>query len=177
MFTATGSATYSATSSGTGSGSGTTLTDAINAANSAALSAARNGISTVPNTFVSSTSLLLLQPTVYPADLPIEKTFNYYWDSYSNLFGRIQIVYTDIDEDGEIITDNAKIIEKNIKYLNMYYNKGYRLFMGFSVSSILAGVLPWFETVGIEAKGISLKSNANSLSFPKPIDIMYLFWL
>ena len=88
MFAATASATYSATSSGTGSGSGTTLTDALNAANSAALNAAEDGIATVPNTFVSSTSLLLLQPNVYPNDLSIEKTFNYYWNLYPNLFGK-----------------------------------------------------------------------------------------
>jgi hypothetical protein len=121
------------------------------------------------NTIVSNTSLLLLQPNVYNSDLNIEKTFNYYWDKYPDLFGRIQIVYTDIDENGNPTSDNSKIIENNIKYLNEYYNKGYRLFIGFDISSVLKGVLPWFETIGIEAKGISLTSTAGSLDFVKPI--------
>jgi len=119
MFTTTASATYSATSSGTGSGSGSTLNDAINASNSAALTAARNGIATVPNTFVSNTSLLLLQKFLL-IDQNIVKTSNYYWNLYPDLFGRIQTVYTDIDENGNEILDFSKIIENNIKYLNQY---------------------------------------------------------
>ena len=168
MATATASATYSATSSGTGSGSGNTETEAISAANSAALTAAQNAITTVPNTFVSNTSLILLRK--FDANDPlISETFNYYWNKYPELFGKIQIVYTDIDKNGEPITDNDKIIENNIKYLNEYYNKGYRLFIGFSKSTDLGGVLPWFNTVGTKAKGISLTSAASSLSFPKPV--------
>ena len=175
MFTATSSATYSATTSATGSGSGTGNTEiealiaANSAANNAAFSAARDAITTISNDFVSDTSLILLETTVYPSDLNIMKTFNYYWDKYPNLFGTIQIIYTDVDENGNIITDNTKIIENNIKYLNEYYNKGYRVFIGFDRSTILAGVLPWFENVGTKAKGISLNSSSSSLDFPKPV--------
>jgi hypothetical protein len=97
------------------------------------------------------------------------ETFNYYWNKYPELFETIEIVYTNVDDRGIPVTTNAKVIENNIKYLNEYYNKGYRLFIGFSRSSILAGVLPWFETIGLEAKGISLRSSATSLNIPKPV--------
>jgi hypothetical protein len=121
------------------------------------------------NTIVSNTTLLLMQKYNYSPDTNHIKTFNYYWDLYPDLFGRIQIVYTDIDEKGNIITDEKIIIENNIKYLNKYYNKGYRLFVGFNISSTLAGVLPWFKNIGIKAQGISLNSAASSLNNPKPI--------
>ena len=120
------------------------------------------------NTIVSNTSLILLEKKLN-IDTFIKKTFNYYWDKYPDLFGRIQIVYTDVDENGNIITDSLKIIENNINYLNEYYNKGYRLFIGFSFSSILAGVLPWFETIGVKAKGICLNATTSYLDIPKPI--------
>jgi len=168
MFTATASATYSATTSGTASGTGNTELEALNAANNAALTATQDAIATIQNTIVSSTSLLLLEKT-NTFDITVSETFNYYWDKYPDLFGKIQIIYTDVDENGNIITDNTKIIENNIKYLNEYYNKGYRVFIGFSRSTILAGVLPWFENVGTKAKGISLNSSSSSLDFPKPV--------
>ena len=88
---------------------------------------------------------------------------------YPDLFGRIQIVYTDIDENGNPIIDYKIIIENNIKYLNEYYNKGYRLFIGFTLSSILEGVLPWFKNIGIEAQGVSLTATSTTLNIPKPI--------
>jgi hypothetical protein len=122
---------------------------------------------TTPN--VSNKTLLLLEPTAFPSDKLAIKTFNYYWDKYPELFEKIQIVYTDIDENGNSISDNNLIIENNIKYLNEYYNKGYRLFLGFTVSSILVGVLPWFNTIGKEAQGISLNSTSSSLNIPKPV--------
>jgi hypothetical protein len=120
------------------------------------------------NTIVSNTSLLLMQKFVLQDENNLA-SFNYYWDKYPDLFGRIQIFYTDIDENGNPVTDNTKIIENNIKYLNEYYNKGYRLFIGFGVSNILAGVLPWFKSIGTQAQGISLTSVSVSLSNPKPI--------
>jgi hypothetical protein len=122
---------------------------------------------TTPN--VSNKTLLLLQPFVNDSDKTIIKTFNYYWDKYPELFERIQIIYTDIDENGNPTFDSNIIIQNNIKYLNEYYNKGYRLFVGFNTSTILAGVLPWFNTIGKEAQGISLNSSSISLDIPKPI--------
>ena len=120
-------------------------------------------------TIVSNTSLLLLDKINYNSDINIRETFNYYWNLYPDLFGKIQILYTDIDENGNPISDNKIIIENNIKYLNEYYNKGYRVFVGFDRSTVLAGVLPWFKNTGLEAKGISLTSSAGSLDIPKPV--------
>jgi hypothetical protein len=97
-------------------------------------------VTTTPN--VSNKTLLLLQPFSYKVDDYIQRTFNYYWDKYPELFERIQIVYTDIDENGNPTLDKKIIIENNIKYLNEYYNKGYRLFVGFGISDVLAAVLP-----------------------------------
>ncbi len=66
-----------------------------------------------------------------------------------------------------IIKTNATI-ENNLELLNKYYNEGYRYFLGFSRSTILAGVLQWFldhpDTIGI-----SLNSGAISLSVPKNV--------
>jgi len=121
----------------------------------------------IQNTIVSNTTLYLAQK--FSFEKPILDTYNYYWDLYPDLFGRIQIVYTDIDENGNQIIDNKIIIQNNIKYLNEYYSKGYKLFIGFCISTILKGVLPWFETIGIEAKGISMTSSAISLNFPKSV--------
>ena len=175
MFTATSSATYSATTSATGSGSGTGNTEiealiaANSAANNAALIAARDAISKIQNTIVSNTTLILLQKDLSPRDNNVEKTFNYYWKIYPNLFGTIQIVYTTIDKNGEPITDNVSVINRTIEYMNEYYNKGYRVFIGFNTSTTLKGVLPWFENVGTKAKGISISSSASSLDIQKPI--------
>jgi hypothetical protein len=120
------------------------------------------------NTIVSNTSIYLAEKN-YGPDINHIKTLNYYWDLYPDLFGRIQIIYTNIDENDNIITDKKIIIENNFKYLNEYYNKGYRLFIGFGVSSTLAGVIPWFKNIGTEAKGISLNSSSSSLNFVKPV--------
>jgi len=138
--------------------------------NSSVISSIKNvTTSSIINIIVSNTTLLLLETSVLKSDLNIEKTFKYCWDKYPELFGKIKIVYTDVDVNGNVIIDNNKIIENNINYLNEYYNKGYKLFVGFSVSTILKGVLPWFETTGVDAKGISLTSSSISLKFPKPI--------
>jgi len=125
--------------------------------------------SLILNTIVSNTCLLLLEKTNYGPDINIRETFNYYWSLYPDLFGKIQIVYTDIDQNGNPTSDNKIIIENNIKYLNEYYTKGYRVFIGFDRSTILIGVLPWFKNTGLEAKGISLTSSAGFLDFPKPV--------
>lgn len=138
--------------------------------NSSVISSIKNvTTSSITNIIVSNTTLLLLETTVLKSDLAIENTFKYLWENYPSQFGKIKIVYTDVDVNGNVIIDNNKIIENNINYLNEYYNKGYKLFVGFSVSTILKGVLPWFETTGVDAKGISLTSSSISLKFPKPI--------
>ena len=123
-------------------------------------------VTTTPK--VSDKTLLLLLYN-FEGDFLNVSTFNYYWDKYPELFEKIQIVYTDIDEMGNLTNNTIIIIQNNIKYLNEYYNKGYNLFVGFNTSTVLAGVLPWFSNIGINAKGISLNSSASSLDIPKPV--------
>jgi len=115
---------------------------------------------------VSNKSIILFEKN---GDDLLTETLNFYWDFYPDLFERIQIVYTDIDENGNPVTTNDEIVKNNIKFLNEYYNKGYRLFIGFSRSSILRRILPWFETIGTEAKGISFDSGSSTLNFPKSV--------
>jgi hypothetical protein len=149
----------------------TSNTDLVNVSTftSSVTSSAISAVNVVTTPNVSNKTLLLLQPFVNDSEKIIIKTFNYYWDKYPELFEKIQIVYTDIDENGKPTNNTNIIIQNNIKYLNEYYNRGYNLFVGFNTSTILAGVLPWFENVGIEAKGISLNSSSISLDIPKPI--------
>ncbi len=66
------------------------------------------------------------------------------------------------------IIETNGTIENNLELLNKYYNEGYRIFLGFNRSTILAGVLQWFldhpDTIGI-----SLTSSATVLTIPKNI--------
>ncbi len=66
-----------------------------------------------------------------------------------------------------IIKTNGTI-ENNIELLNKYYNEGYRYFLGFSRSTILAGVLQWFLDHP-DTKGISLTSGSITLAVPKNV--------
>jgi hypothetical protein len=59
-------------------------------------------------------------------------------------------------------------VQNYLDILNEYYAKGYRYFIGFSRSTIVAGVLQWFLERP-DTKGISLFSGAFSLAVPKNI--------
>lgn len=59
-------------------------------------------------------------------------------------------------------------LDNYINQLETWYRRGTRIFIGFSRSDLLAGVLPWFEQHP-DAIGISMYSTATSLSIPKPI--------
>ncbi len=76
--------------------------------------------------------------------------------------------YQDISIPKFPIIETDGSTENNLELLNKYYNEGYRIFLGFSRSTILAGVLQWFiehpDTIGL-----SLTSSAISLSVPKNI--------
>ncbi len=60
----------------------------------------------------------------------------------------------------------------NIPYteelLNQLYNSGFRIFIGFSSSSSLSALLPWFNSHE-GAVGLSFSSSADSLDIPKPV--------
>ncbi len=66
------------------------------------------------------------------------------------------------------IIETDGTIENNLELLNKYYDEGYRYFLGFSRSTILAGVLPWFLDHP-DVIGISLSSGALSLAVPKNV--------
>jgi len=165
---AAATASYDATLAATSAVTSNTDLAKVSTFTSVVTSSATSAVNITTTPSVSNKTLLLLNK-IYIVDSITSDTFNYYWNKYPDLFERIQIVYTDIDENGNPILDNNVIIQNNIKYLNEYYNKGYRLFIGFSISTILKGVLPWFKNIGTEAKGISLYSSASALNIPKPV--------
>ncbi len=88
-------------------------------------------------------------------DNQLKITFEYYFED-TELFEPFQIVNTDSD------------LNYTIKLLNYYYNIGYRIFIGFSRSSILSGVLSWFQARP-DAIGISPQSTSPALNIPKNI--------
>lgn len=66
------------------------------------------------------------------------------------------------------VIDTQGTLQKTIEALTKYYNLGYRIFFGMNRSTILEGVLMWFE-YHPDAIGISLTSGASSLAVPKNI--------
>jgi hypothetical protein len=66
------------------------------------------------------------------------------------------------------IVDTKSNLEYTIKLLNKYYNEGYRIFLGFSRSTILYGVLEWFNNHP-DAVGITMFSTAPKLKIKKNI--------
>ncbi len=80
----------------------------------------------------------------------------YYYTTITNIFEPLTIL------------DTAGSLEKTLDLLQSSYDQGYRIFYGFTRSSILRDVLDWFSTHP-DAIGISSNSNADSLSVPKNI--------
>ena len=89
-------------------------------------------------------------------DVSIKNTLNYYWNTYPQEFIKCPII------------DTQGSLEITLQLLNEYYNLGYRYFVGFSRSTIVNGVLEWFNKY-IDATGISATSTAASLNIPKNI--------
>jgi len=111
--------------------------------------------------------IFLLENTVYTYDAYVVDTLNYYWNTYPVEFRRYLIIPSDVNiNTGASITSNAEIIANNIAILNKFYNLGCRLFVGFSRSTILTGVLSWFNNHP-DARGISLSSSSPTLDIPK----------
>ncbi len=88
-------------------------------------------------------------------DIPLKKTFEYYFAN-SNQFKKFPIVNTNSS------------LKKTLELLDYYYIAGYRIFIGFSDSNILKGVLPWFNNHP-KAIGISPDSTTSKLEMPKNI--------
>ncbi len=89
-------------------------------------------------------------------DLIVKKTFEFYWKNFKNDFQSF------------IIVDTGGSVTKTIDLLEKYYKMGYRYFFGFSRSTVLQGVLEWFN-MHPDAIGISPTSTAPNLSIPKRI--------
>lgn len=92
-------------------------------------------------------------------DIGIKQTFEYYWKN-SNKFGLNFKEFPIYDTKGDV--------KLNLKYLNKFYKKGYRIFIGFSRSSMLTKVIDWFKKHP-DAIGISATSTAYSLAVKKNI--------
>ncbi len=89
-------------------------------------------------------------------DLIVKKTFEFYWKNFKNDFQSF------------IIVDTGGSVTKTVDLLEKYYKMGYRYFFGFSRSTVLQGVLDWFN-MHPDAIGISPTSTAPNLSIPKRI--------
>lgn len=88
------------------------------------------------------------------------ETLSYYWTK-TPIFNRFPV----IDSSTGI---GSNILEKTLYLLNKYYNEGYRIFLGFSTSTVLSGCLPWFREHP-DVIGISPASTSDTLNFPKNV--------
>jgi hypothetical protein len=89
-------------------------------------------------------------------DVSIKNTINYYWNNYPQEFTKCPIV------------DTEGSLDITLSLLDEYYGYGFRYFIGFSRSTIVNGVLSWFN-LHADAIGISSTSTATSLNIPKNI--------
>jgi hypothetical protein len=89
---------------------------------------------------VSGKAIALLEIT--NPNLNFDNILNYailhYWN-YDKTLPRFPIINTYTDGENDI-----ELINKTIGLLDKYYNDGYRIFFGFSRSTILNGVINWF---------------------------------
>lgn len=97
-------------------------------------------------------AIALLELTNYSnnIDTIYNESLYYYW--YNNqYFPKFPIIDT-----GSSITNTLSLLET-------YYSQGYRIFLGFSRSSVVSAVIGWFNSHP-DAVGISLWSTATSLN-------------
>ncbi len=106
---------------------------------------------------LKAVALLELTGTIgaVEADNTVKNTMGYYWTT-TKLFDPLSIY------------DTEGSLTKTLQLLDKYYNEGYRIFIGFSRSTIVAGVLNWF-TSHPDAIGISIGSSSDTLAVPKSI--------
>jgi hypothetical protein len=89
-------------------------------------------------------------------DIPMKNTLEYYWNTYSQEFINCPVV------------DTQGSLNVTLDLLDEYYNYGFRNFVGFSRSTIVNGVLDWFN-LHSNAIGISATSTDPTLNIPKQI--------
>jgi hypothetical protein len=102
-------------------------------------------------------AIALLELTNSPSDIDqvLNDSIYFYW--YNDLtLPRFPIINTEAS------------IQKTIELLDKYYNEGYRIFLGFSRSTVVKSVLEWFKNHP-DATGISVVSRASNLALEKNI--------
>lgn len=104
------------------------------------------------STPLKAVALLELTGGAVKSDLNIRNTMGYYWTKTQ--------IFTPLS-----IYDTTGTLDKTLQLLNKYYLEGYRIFLGFSRSTILNDCLEWFK-LHPDAIGISIGSSADSLAIP-----------
>lgn len=104
-------------------------------------------------------ALLELSGPFATEDIALKNTFEFYWKN-SKKWGLNFRKFPIYDTQGDI--------NNNIAFLNKLYSCGYRIFIGFSRSSMLTLVLDWFNKHP-DAVGISATSTAFSLAVKKNV--------
>jgi hypothetical protein len=93
-------------------------------------------------------------------DIKIKATLHYFWTKTTkfNMFSTINVSTGTGDT----------TLDKTLNLLNKYYSEGFRVFFGFSKSSILSGCLSWFVEHP-DAIGVSATSSSDTLNVTKNI--------
>ncbi len=92
----------------------------------------------------------------YIVDYRNVKTLEYYFLNYSETFNAFPLVNT------------GKGIPNTLKFLQTYYDQGYRIFLLTALSTVVAGILEWFNSHP-DTTGISAYSQSSALTVPKSI--------
>jgi hypothetical protein len=111
----------------------------------------------ISNTLPNGKVIALLELTNSPSDIDIilNDSIYFYW-------------YNDLNLPRFPIINSESSISKTIELLDKYYAEGYRIFLGFSRSTVIKGVIDWFKQHP-DATGISVVSRASNLNFEKNI--------
>jgi len=93
-------------------------------------------------------------------DIKIKDSLYYFWSKTTkfNIFSTID-VSTGV---------GTTTLEKTIYLLDKYYDQGFRVFFGFSRSTILSGCLSWFDEHP-DAIGVSATSSSDTLNVTKNV--------
>ncbi len=110
----------------------------------------------VPLKNIIPTTIVGLFDYNYIVDSRNVQTLQYYFLNYPDAFNAFPLVNTGTG------------IPNTLSFLETYYNKGYRVFLLTALSTVIAGVLEWFNSHP-DATGISTYSQASALSIPKSI--------
>ncbi len=105
---------------------------------------------------VYNTKIVALLDYSYIVDSRNAATLQYYFDNYSTVFQPFPIVDTGVG------------IPNTLNSLQTYYDKGYRVFLLTALSTVIAGVLEWFNSHP-DTMGISAYSQSSALAIPKRI--------